>query len=421
MTYEEVILWTRYGLVIPLALNKNVPMDRWCWSKYKKCRPTDDTAVIRCWFDCFPDCNWGLIPMKCIVLDIDAKDGKSGLASALAAGGLTPTMIVRTPSGGFHYYYAFDDLVPFITRNGFLGMSSGIDIRYGKGGFVAMPGSKKPNGIYQVMVGQESLAGGLLTPVPAWVITRIHVILEERRIKAEKKAKSKATRDAKRKLKNKELKAKTRVQRSTKERTKELVYVLKCNSDEPLSPLEQKLLQIESGWKTIRDKVRFMFLKKQDNRRIWNHVALDTMVKDRSQSAFEFQLAVRLCHVGASDKEIKIAYRYWCSKHRLKRKTRFATDILGDARILSDPYVAQWEKDHPPGVPHGTTTTKILDAIEAGSSSRKAIVSATSIRTSTVGAQLSRLVKAGRLRNSGGVYALPLPHPATQDASAIAA
>jgi Bifunctional DNA primase/polymerase, N-terminal len=69
---------------------------------------TNDPAVIATWAQ---DCNVGVALAKShlIVLDIDVRDGKRGLETlnALIAkhGPLPPTLTVRTPSGGFHYYF----------------------------------------------------------------------------------------------------------------------------------------------------------------------------------------------------------------------------------------------------------------------------------------------------------------------------
>jgi hypothetical protein len=76
------------------------------------------------------------------VLDIDRKNGKDGLreliAYADAAGvDLPDTRTVRTPSGGLHLYFRWDESRPVGNRAGVL---PGLDVR-GKGGFVCAGGA----------------------------------------------------------------------------------------------------------------------------------------------------------------------------------------------------------------------------------------------------------------------------------------
>src|SRR5271165_1253756 len=43
-----------------------------------------------------------------LVIDVDVKSGKPGLQSMQELGLAFDTLTVRTPTGGFHLYYAFD-------------------------------------------------------------------------------------------------------------------------------------------------------------------------------------------------------------------------------------------------------------------------------------------------------------------------
>ena len=70
-----------------------------------------------------------------LVLDIDVKNGKEGLASAKALGVSLQGFVVRTPSGGLHVYYRGPDVGNSAGRLG-----PGLDIR-SAGGFVVGPGS----------------------------------------------------------------------------------------------------------------------------------------------------------------------------------------------------------------------------------------------------------------------------------------
>jgi hypothetical protein len=384
---------TRFGLVFPLAANCK-PMKNWRWRKYRACRPTDDPVIIQTWCDRFPDHNWALVPTKSFVLDIDMKNGKDGLASALAAGGLTPTMIVRTPSGGFHYYYLLDQSIPFLVCSGIV---TGVDVRYGSKGFVVAPFSVKENGVYELLVRVESLPDGILSPIPAWIRPKVQELMEIR-----------ATRGPRQDRKRQKLHPKTNPNPDT--------MIQECKSQE--TPFEESNRHwsealTEIAWKSIRPSIRFMFFLKRGNQSIWNHFPVNTMV-DTTQSGYEFQLAMRLCNVGATDEEINCAYRSWCWKHRLPVKDRFELFVLKDARRKTDPYTIAWALSQPVRVKRGTTTGKILDAIRIGLTSCKAIAALIGVRANTVAVQLSRLVSSGRLVRTSGTYSLPPTSPASE-------
>lgn len=97
------------------------------------------------------------------VLDVDPKNGGDDNLLALVSryGGLPDTYTVRTPSGGWHFYF---QLPNFPVTNSPGGLPDGLDIR-GDGGQVVAPGS-------------SSGAGGLYTihadlptaPAPAWLL-----------------------------------------------------------------------------------------------------------------------------------------------------------------------------------------------------------------------------------------------------------
>lgn len=72
-----------------------------------------------------------------LVLDVDNKNGKDGMASLLklTRGEEPDTLKVRTPSGGVHYYFRTDQTV----RNA-AGFLKGLDIR-GDGGYIVAPPS----------------------------------------------------------------------------------------------------------------------------------------------------------------------------------------------------------------------------------------------------------------------------------------
>ena len=140
--------------------------------------------------------------------------------------------------------------------------------------------------------------------------------------------------------------------------------------------------------------------------KIWNHCPVEGM-KDRSQSGYEFQLAMRLMNVGAADGEVAIFYRVWCGKHRLRRKERFFTYIVPKARMATADYVGEWKARQPTRRKHGTTTNQIKEAIQAGHVTPAAIVTFTGLKGSTVRMQLKRLIDDGRLVKGASGYAIP--------------
>ncbi|OHD02167.1 MAG: hypothetical protein A2885_09465 [Sphingopyxis sp. RIFCSPHIGHO2_01_FULL_65_24] len=111
-----------------------------------------DAATIGDWFDRYPDAWLGIVAGErsgFMVLDIDTKNGKDGVASMAALGfpdlaALTPVR-VRTPSGGWHLYFKHDPRL----KNSASRIGVGIDVKT-TGGFVIAPGSRKGDGVYLI-------------------------------------------------------------------------------------------------------------------------------------------------------------------------------------------------------------------------------------------------------------------------------
>lgn len=107
---------------------------------------TTDTATILDWWLATPDANIGIAPARSghVVLDVDMKNGKNGLASLQS---LAPELVleldlggggrvVRTPTGGLHVYFKMADAI----GNSVDALGEGLDVR-GVGGYVVAPGS----------------------------------------------------------------------------------------------------------------------------------------------------------------------------------------------------------------------------------------------------------------------------------------
>lgn len=119
---------------------------------------TRDIDTLREWKAKFPGCNWGIHTRGLIAVDMDVK--KDGVTNAKTLG-LPPTLIVRTPSGGYHALYAHESGV----RNGVDVLGRGIDIR-STGGYVVAPGSRTANGVYKIV---RDLVPA---PAPDWLVQR---------------------------------------------------------------------------------------------------------------------------------------------------------------------------------------------------------------------------------------------------------
>lgn len=121
------------------------------WQK----RATTDLEQIMQWWVMWPDAMIAA-PTGSIngffVLDVDAGNGKQGLESLRMLeekyGPLPTTMVVRTPSGGLHFYFNMPDDVDI--RNSTSEIAPNIDVR-GNGGCIIWPGSVRPQGKYEVV------------------------------------------------------------------------------------------------------------------------------------------------------------------------------------------------------------------------------------------------------------------------------
>lgn len=133
---------------------------------------SNDLIQIRKWYSSYRGCNWGLAlkKSKVIVLDGDMKPGKVGeqtLENLFAKhGALPPTFIVRTPSGGFHFYFDEANGVTHKCRLGKAGFGVDVD----SPNYVLLPGcvldedpaARQTAGIYEA-INDERVA-----PSPDW-------------------------------------------------------------------------------------------------------------------------------------------------------------------------------------------------------------------------------------------------------------
>lgn len=108
---------------------------------------TTDEATIRAWWKGH-DWNIGVLTTDLVVVDIDMKRDRDGMASWFALYGGFDTLTVRSPSGGLHLYYTGANVA---LNQGALG--AGLDIR-SHHGYVLAPGSTVEGVPYRVEMDQ---------------------------------------------------------------------------------------------------------------------------------------------------------------------------------------------------------------------------------------------------------------------------
>ena len=146
-TLSAALQWAQRGFrVFPLAENSREPAIAGVdWTELA----SSDPALIRqLWVDPVLNTernyNIGCDCTDMVVIDIDVKKGKDGYNKYLGLGGNFDTLVVRTPSGGFHCYFRGPD-----SGNAPLD-KDGVDVRSHRG-YVVAPGSSIDGNAYQVI------------------------------------------------------------------------------------------------------------------------------------------------------------------------------------------------------------------------------------------------------------------------------
>lgn len=127
---------------------------------------SSDTAQVSKWWNACPTANIGVATggsSGICVIDVDNKDGKNGSA-ALAEleakhGKLPETYTVKTPTGGYHFYFRNGDGI----RNSTGKLGTGLDTR-GEGGYVVAAGSSIGGVKYELV---KDLP---MVDLPDWVV-----------------------------------------------------------------------------------------------------------------------------------------------------------------------------------------------------------------------------------------------------------
>jgi hypothetical protein len=146
------LAWAARGFpVFPLVPGSKTPLhDDW-----PSVASTDPDVIRSLWSDPVlrteHDYNIGTLCTDRVVVDIDVKSGKDGYNEYAQIGGHYDTLVVRTPTGGYHCYFEGPD-----SANA--PISSAIDVR-SHNGFVVAPGSEIDGVAYTVVCDRD----------PAWV------------------------------------------------------------------------------------------------------------------------------------------------------------------------------------------------------------------------------------------------------------
>ncbi len=142
---------------------------------WKTLATTDEAQIRRVWngrqFNIGVAAGDGLL-----IVDVDMKNGKDGLASLKALGVELDGFVVETPTGGLHGYYRGPDVSNSVGRLGL-----GLDVR-SAGGYVVGPGSTLAEGVKDGSAGGEyrRLREGPIGDAPSVIVQRLVAPVERR-------------------------------------------------------------------------------------------------------------------------------------------------------------------------------------------------------------------------------------------------
>jgi hypothetical protein len=126
---------------------------------------TTDQSKLKRWWSIAPDANVAIrtgVASALVVLDVDGDDGMRSLVKLEEANSPLPlTARVRTPRGGFHFYFQH----PGVPIPNLVGVAPSIDVR-GENGYVAAPPSVRDDGEPYVWVDADAS----IEPMPDWLI-----------------------------------------------------------------------------------------------------------------------------------------------------------------------------------------------------------------------------------------------------------
>lgn len=161
-TLAAALGWAARGFrVFPLVENDKVPL----WEGWQTAA-TSDAPTIQSWFidpvsGWSRPLNYGVVGDGLVIVDLDVKDGRDGIAHYLDLGLDFDTLTVRTPSNGYHLYFAGPPTANTVGK-----IAAGIDTR-GPQGYVVGPGSIVDGRPYTVEIDQS------VVPVPPQILQRL--------------------------------------------------------------------------------------------------------------------------------------------------------------------------------------------------------------------------------------------------------
>lgn len=148
------------GSICPVKTRAKHPSNGRAWQDNALSSGPD----VQAWFEDHPHDNVGIVTGRTSglwVLDIDGEDGIRTITALAAEHATLPlTRIVRTGSGGLHYYWRHPP--DFEVRNSSSWIGPGVDVR-GRGGQVVAPPSVSARGAY------ELIADHPVADAPAWL------------------------------------------------------------------------------------------------------------------------------------------------------------------------------------------------------------------------------------------------------------
>lgn len=159
---QAALAWAARGFpVFPLVQNGKEPIhDDW-----PSVATTDPATIQAMWTDpvlrAERDYNVGTLCNDYVVVDVDVKDGKDGHNQYMQLGGTYDTLVVQTPTGGYHCYFVGPD-----SSNS--PIADAVDIR-SHNGFVVAPGSTIDGVPYQIVTDKP----------PAWVPYAVEKLLRD--------------------------------------------------------------------------------------------------------------------------------------------------------------------------------------------------------------------------------------------------
>jgi len=148
--------------VLPVNPHNKKPNSGYEW----KNNPINEIEIAKSqWAVSHKGCAVGIITgekSNLLVLDIDNKNGKDGSKSLSELedkyGKLPDTFTVKSPTGGYHYYFDYNNCNLTVDADVF----DGLDYR-GNGGYVLSPGSVSETGVYEVVNNAP------VAPLPKWL------------------------------------------------------------------------------------------------------------------------------------------------------------------------------------------------------------------------------------------------------------